>query len=85
MHALYACLIKSQTLWSTCSRFGYNKITSFIAIFSYPKAIAMVASGKVAPLLMVTHCYVLRDLLTALELITRRQEGVLKVMIQCDA
>ena len=45
----------------------------------------MVASGKVAPLLMVTHRYVLRDLLTALELITRRQEGVLKVMIQCDA
>ena len=64
---------------------GTIKSRYLLLIFSYPKAIAMVASGKVAPLLMVTHRYVLRDVLTALDLITRRQEGVLKVMIQCDA
>ena len=54
-----------------------------IIYFSYPEALAIVASGKVPVTKLITHNYTIEETLEAFETARTGAGGAIKVMIHC--
>ena len=59
-------------------------LIAFSLCYSYPPAIALIASDKVRPSPMITHRYSLENIQQALEFVASKNNGAIKVMIDCD-
>lgn len=57
---------------------------SFVLLYSYPTALAMVASGKVDAKPLITHHFPLKKTLEAFETAKTGAGGAIKVMIHCN-
>ena len=53
-------------------------------VSSYPKAIALVSSGKIDPDLLITHKFALEESEKAFQTAYNPNSGAVKVIIQCN-
>ena len=51
---------------------------------SYPKTIALLASGKIDVKPLITHHYNLKDVLAAFETAKTGKDGAIKVIVHCN-
>ena len=81
-HCISIHTTTSSLVESWIHAFVLLTILAFLIHFSYPTALAMIASGKVNVKPLVTHRYTLEQTIEAFEA-AKRGEGV-KIMISCE-
>jgi len=72
--------INIKILYKTTFSTTYN-----ISFSSYPKAIAMVSSGKIKPEVLISHQFILKESEKAFQCAYSPDSGAIKVMIRCNA
>ena len=64
----------------------YKLLRAFILfLFSYPKAITMVSSGRITPEITVSHTFELKESEKAFKCASCAESGAVKVLIHCNS
>ncbi len=62
-----------------------SELMGFFFYFRYKAAISIIASGLADPKPMITHQFNLEDTVAACDMVHRRVDGVVKIMISCSS